>query len=74
MCSIQWDKIYFLKANFKNMCVGVLTACVFVCHVLGVVAEEGIRSGNGAIDSCESPCGCWEPDPDLLKNSQDSHC
>nr|XP_042133715.1 A disintegrin and metalloproteinase with thrombospondin motifs 17-like [Peromyscus maniculatus bairdii] len=30
--------------------------------------EEGIGSpGTGVIDSCESPCGCWELDVDPLE-------
>lgn len=40
------------------MCLGALFACNSVHHM---EARLGINSpGNGIIDTCEPPCGCWD--------------
>lgn len=34
-------------------------------------SEAGVRCpGNGVMDDCELPCGCWESNPGLLQEQQ----
>ena len=45
------------------MCMAVLPACMYMCHMCAVPMspKEGSRfPGNGATDGCELLCGCQE--------------
>jgi hypothetical protein len=50
------------------LCV-CICMCICICNVTPYEtwylwkSEEEVRSpGNGVMESCEPPCGCWEPD------------
>lgn len=60
--------IYTLKKScIIFLCMSVLPACVSVHCVPGALGEQRSvsdpRELTGAIDRCELPCGCWEPNP-----------
>ena len=41
--------------------MGVLPVCVSVCHVGAAVSGKDVGApGARVLDSCESPCKCWE--------------
>ena len=58
----------YLKGLFLFfICIGVLPACMPVCHMHAVPTEArgGIiaSSGAGVADGCQVPHGCWELNP-----------
>lgn len=49
---------------FMFVCMGISSACMSVYHMHTVTEEtdERVKSPRtGVTDTCEPPCGCWEP-------------
>ena len=61
----DWSQCSRVNNVFLFKIFFILCALVFCLHVC---LCEGVRSpGTGAIDSCESPSGCWELNPSSLE-------
>lgn len=58
------------------MCIVVLPECVSMHHMCALnsqKSEESVRSpGARVTDSCESACGCWEPNQGSLPNRRET--
>jgi hypothetical protein len=57
-----WMYLYVdIRFTHFILCVRVLSACMHIYHLCVVPMEGDIRCPRtGIVDSCVSPCGCWE--------------
>jgi hypothetical protein len=65
---------YLQPLSLVCVCVCVFPEYVFMHHVcawcLWTTEEDLGASGAEATDSCELPCGLWEPNPGPLEEQQ----
>ena len=64
--ALQLVKFGFVVVYFLDLFVHVYGYCAFACvhvpHEYPQRSELHIRfPGTRVMDSCELPCGCWEP-------------
>lgn len=55
------------------MCIVVLPSYMSVnsvCALCPQKPKQGVKSSGKVTDSCEFPCGCWEPNPVLWESSR----